>query len=84
MLLKNTGNKIVNIGKDIILPGEQRTYPDELADSAALQMLIGFGFITAFDEPKESAVVHEEQPSDNEDEEEKKSVRSKRSARTSE
>lgn len=84
MLLKNTGNKIVNIGKDIILPGESRSYPKEIADSAAMQMMIGFGFLTAFDEPKDADPVVEEEHADLVDDEDKKSVRGKRAAKKAE
>ena len=87
MLLKNTGNKIVNIGKDIILPGEQRSYPKEIADSAAMQMMIGFGFLTAFEEPKDSEPVETAPAADEDagsDEEEKKVTRNRKTAKKAE
>lgn len=54
MLLRNTGSKIVNIGKDILLPGDQKTYPKSVL-TPALELLIAFGYLTAFDDPAPAA-----------------------------
>lgn len=45
MLIKNTGDKIVNVGRDILMPGEEKEYQDGLFGHNALATMIGMGFI---------------------------------------
>lgn len=45
MLLKNTGEKIINVGKDILMPGESREFPDGSISHNTLATLIGMGFL---------------------------------------
>ena len=40
MKVKNIGGKIVNIGSDVILPGETKPVPDSYAGNAALNCLV--------------------------------------------
>ena len=46
MLLKNTGEKIINIGKDIIMPGEEKEYEEGVIGAGTLKVLIGKGFLS--------------------------------------
>lgn len=45
MLLKNTGEKIVNVGRDILMPGEEKKYPDGMIGKGALSALVAMGFL---------------------------------------
>ncbi len=45
MLIKNTGEKIVNVGRDILMPGEEKRYPDELIGEGTLNVLMAMGYI---------------------------------------
>lgn len=45
MLLKNTGDKIINVGRDILMPGEEKRYPESIVGKGALSALIGKGFL---------------------------------------
>lgn len=52
MLLKNTGDKIVNVGKDILMPGEEKAFPDGMIGAGTLATLIGMGFLSVSMEKK--------------------------------
>lgn len=54
MLLKNTGDKILNVGRDILMPGEEKHYPEKLIGDGTLSMLISMGFLQVSMEKKET------------------------------
>ena len=54
MLIKNIGDKIVNIGKDALLPGKEKSYPKAMVDTPALRALLAFKFIEAIEEEKDN------------------------------
>ncbi len=45
MLLKNTGDKILNVGRDILMPGEEKNFPNGMIGSSTLATLVGMGFL---------------------------------------
>lgn len=55
MLLKNTGDKILNVGRDILMPGEEKNYPDGIIGDGTLSVLISMGFLQVSMEKKEKA-----------------------------
>lgn len=59
MLLKNTGEKIVNVGRDILMPGEEKRYPDGMIGKGALSALIAMGFLKVSMEKAEEPVKAE-------------------------
>lgn len=89
MLLKNTGEKIVNIGRDVLLPGEEKSFKKEVAESPAFKVMVGFGFLKAT--PEEADKEHETEPEMKADavesvfeEDAEKPLRNKRSGKKSE
>lgn len=45
MLLKNTGEKIINVGRDILMPGEEKIYPNGRVDAGVIGALVSMGFL---------------------------------------
>ena len=85
MLLKNTGEKIVNIGRDVLLPGEEKSFKKEVAESPAFKVMVGFGFLKAT--PEEADAEPEMKADAVEsvfEEDAEKPLRSKRSGKKSE
>ena len=62
MLLKNTGDKIINVGRTILMPGEEKSFPDGMVGAGALSVLISKGFLKVSMEKKETPVEKEPEP----------------------
>ncbi len=59
MQLKNTSQKIIHVGKNMILPDETGDFPDDLAGTPAVALLIARKALTVV---KSNAVKPAEKP----------------------
>lgn len=55
MKIKNTGEKIVGVGGDILMPGEEKSYPNQIANTPGVKVLVSLGYLSMEeDAPKKS------------------------------
>ena len=54
MKILNTGSKVVNIGSTVLLPGKDMPCTKAIAEAPSIKALVGKGFLTIIDEPKQS------------------------------
>lgn len=68
MKLKNIGSKIVNVGDDIILPGDTSEVKDAYANNAAIDCLVEMGNLSIVKEktttPKPPRKIVNEKPAE--------------------
>lgn len=90
MKLKNIGEKIVNVGATVVMPGEEASFPDSVVDTPAMHVLAGLGFIELVKEevvePKEEAVPEtkaEEESKEEEPAKEQPAKRGRKAGKTS-
>ena len=60
MKLKNIGSKIISVGSTVLMPGEEKSFPNSAVDTPAVHVLANFGYLEMEEEKKAEEVKETE------------------------